>query len=176
MNGDMKVDSEIGKGSTFTITFPIVDETIAIEDKVKEVEIEEKAKIASAEPTVLIVEDNQDNSYFVEVILNKLGIKYYSVPSAGEAFDYLKQYKIDLILMDISLISGMNGEEAFKVIRQNKNYENIPIIAMTAHAMLGDRDHFVDVGFDDYISKPFTVDQLTELIFKFLRKGLEQQT
>jgi len=174
MNGDMKVDSEVGKGSTFTITFPIVDESTAIEEEVKELELAEKEKIASAEPTVLIVEDNQDNSYFVEVILHKLGIRYYSVPGANEAFDYLKQYKFDLILMDISLITGMNGEEAFKVIRSNKAYEHIPIIAMTAHAMLGDRDHFISVGFDDYISKPFTVEQLTEMLFKFLREGLEQ--
>ncbi|MBU2584351.1 MAG: response regulator, partial [Bacteroidetes bacterium] len=97
-------------------------------------------------------------------------------PSAGEAFDYLKQYKFDMILMDISLVSGMNGEEAFKVIRQNNAYDDIPIIAMTAHAMLGDRDHFMSVGFDEYVSKPFTVDQLTELLFKFLRKGLDQVT
>ncbi len=174
MNGDMKVDSEVGKGSTFTITFPIIDESAAVEAEVKEIELAEKEKLVSAEPTVLIVEDNQDNSYFVEVILHKLGVRYYSVPGAGEAFDYLKMYKFDLILMDISLISGMNGEEAFKVIRSNKAYENIPVIAMTAHAMLGDRDHFMSVGFDDYISKPFTVEQLTELLFKFLRKGLEE--
>lgn len=176
MNGDLKVDSEVGRGSTFTITFPIVEETSTAEAEIKEIEFDQKEKLAAAEPKVLIVEDNKDNSYFVEVILHKLGIRYYSVPSAGEAFDYLKQYKFDMILMDISLVSGMNGEEAYKVIRQNNAYDDIPIIAMTAHAMLGDRDHFMSVGFDEYVSKPFTVDQLTELLFKFLRKGLDQAT
>lgn len=170
MNGEIYVESQYGKGSTFTVVFPKVsikegEQPEIIEEKPVETEVAE-----IGEPTVLIVEDNKDNSFFVEVVLSKLGLKYYSVPNAREALDILANKKINLILMDISLADSMSGEDLLKVIKQNPQYQNIPIIAMTAHAMLGDRDHFISVGFAEYIAKPFTMDQLTKTIFNFLKK------
>ncbi|MGB9664077.1 MAG: PAS domain-containing hybrid sensor histidine kinase/response regulator [Ignavibacteria bacterium] len=170
MNGEIYVDSEVNKGSTFTIVFPIVSP--GVEEKiVQTIEEREPILIETDEPTVLIVEDNKDNSYFVEVILSKLGLKYYSVTTSEQAFEILKNKHIDLILMDISLIGGISGEDALKVIKGNPKYQKIPIIAMTAHAMQGDREHFLSVGFDDYIAKPFTMEQLSQLLFKFLRSN-----
>lgn len=172
MNGEIYVESEINKGSTFTVMFPVVskvEEELPLEKE--EIEEYETIKIETEEPTILIVEDNRDNSYFVEVILNKLGLKYYSVSDSNQAFEILRNKPIDLILMDISLTGEMSGEDALKILRENPRYQNIPVIAMTAHAMLGDKEHFLSVGFDDYIAKPFTFDQLTQLLFKFLRKN-----
>jgi PAS domain S-box-containing protein len=174
MNGEIYVESELNKGSNFTVVFPIVmSEKEVIETKVEEekVETQEAVLIESEEPTVLIVEDNKDNSYFVEVILSKLGLKYYSVPDSEKAFEVLNNKQIDLILMDISLTGGMSGEDALKIIKENPKYQKIPVIAMTAHALLGDKEHFLSVGFDDYIAKPFTMEQLAQLLFKFLRKN-----
>lgn len=172
MNGEIYVESEVNKGSTFTVVFPIVskieEQKIVEEEKVEEIE---PIKIETDEPTILIVEDNKDNSYFVEVILNKLGLKYYSVTDSNQAFEILQNKPIDLILMDISLTGDMSGEDALKILKQNPKYQHIPVIAMTAHAMLGDKEHFLSVGFDDYIAKPFTFDQLTQLLFKFLKKN-----
>ncbi len=172
MNGEIYVESEQNIGSTFTIIFPLVKE-FKVEQKVEEeieYRFEEEKVIESTEPTILIVEDNKDNSYFVEVILSKLGLKYYSVEKSEEAVEILKQQPIDLILMDISLAGGMSGEEAFRLIRRNEKYNHIPIIAMTAHAMMGDREYFLKVGFDDYLAKPFTFEQLTNLLFKYLKR------
>ncbi len=170
MNGEIYVESQYGKGSTFTVVFPTVSRK---EEELPEI-IDEKpveTEIAEiGEPTVLIVEDNKDNSFFVEVVLSKLGLKYYSVPNAREALEILANKKINLILVDISLADSMGGEDLLKVIKQKPQFQNIPVIAMTAHAMLGDRDHFISVGFDEYIAKPFTMDQLTKMIFTFLKK------
>lgn len=170
MNGEIYVESELNKGSTFTVLFPII---ISEEEKVEEEVVIEKEPVVveTEEPTILIVEDNKDNSYFVEVILSKLGLKYYSVISSEQAFEILKNKNIDLVLMDISLVGGISGEDALKIIKENPKYQKIPIIAMTAHAMLGDKEHFLKIGFDDYISKPFTMEQLSQLLFKFLRKN-----
>lgn len=173
MNGEIYVESEMNKGSTFTVVFPIVSK-LETEEIIKEERIEEEVepvKIEAEEPTILIVEDNKDNSYFVEVILNKLGLKYYSVTDSNQAFEILQNKPIDLILMDISLTGDMSGEDALKILKQNPKYQKIPVIAMTAHAMLGDKEHFLSVGFDDYLAKPFTFDQLTQLLFKFLKKN-----
>ncbi len=170
MGGDLSVESHVGKGSTFTVSLPIVDPAL-FEKEVEEPVVEEKIEEIDfgKEPTVLIVEDNKDNSYFVEVILNKLGINYYSAVDANEAFDLLKRFRFDLILMDISLVSSMSGEAALKILKTKDEYKNIPTIAMTAHAMLGDRDHFISAGFDEYLSKPFTVEELSKLLFTYLR-------
>lgn len=170
MNGEIYVESELNKGSTFTVVFPIVTneqtEPKEIEEKIQE----EPTPIETEEPTVLIVEDNKDNSYYVEVILDKLGLKYFSVPNSEQVFEILNNKKIDLILLDISLSGGMSGEEILKVLKQNSKFDKIPIIAMTAHAMLGDKEYFLSVGFDDYLAKPFTFDQLTKLLLKYLKK------
>lgn len=172
MNGEIYVESELNKGSTFTIVFPVVpkvgEEEPVEEEKTEEIE---PIKIESEEPIILIVEDNKDNSYFVEVILNKLGLKYYSVTEANQAFEIIQNKPIDLILMDISLTGEMSGEDILKALKEKPEYQRIPVIAMTAHAMLGDKEHFLSVGFDDYIAKPFTFDQLTQLLFKFLKKN-----
>jgi PAS domain S-box-containing protein len=170
MNGEIYVESELNKGSTFTVVFPII--SADLEEKIEEIQEEKELIVVETdEPTILIVEDNKDNSYFVEVILSKLGLKYFSVTDSEQAFEILKNKHIDLILMDISLTGGLSGEDALKIIKGNPKYQKIPIIAMTAHAMLGDKERFLSVGFDDYIAKPFTMEQLSQLLFKFLRKN-----
>ena len=173
MKGEIYVESELGKGSKFSVLFPAYsspDEVILEKEEVVREIFSPETDLSGKEPTVLIVEDNKDNSYFVEIILNKLGLRYFSVTNYEETMEILKSKKVDLILMDISLIGSLSGEEIFQIIRKNRAYDKIPIIAMTAHAMLGDREHFISIGFNDYIAKPFTFDEMTNLLFKYLKK------
>lgn len=173
MKGEIYVESELGKGSKFSVLFPAYsspDEVILEKEEVVREIFSPETDLSEKEPTVLIVEDNKDNSYFVEIILNKLGLRYFSVTNYEETMEILKSKKVDLILMDISLIGSLSGEEIFQIIRKNRAYDKIPIIAMTAHAMLGDREHFISIGFNDYIAKPFTFDEMTNLLFKYLKK------
>lgn len=173
MKGEIYVESELGKGSKFSVLFPAYsspDEIILEKEEVVREIFSPETDLSEKEPTVLIVEDNKDNSYFVEIILSKLGLRYFSVTNYEETMEILKSKKVDLILMDISLIGSLSGEEIFQIIRKNRAYDKIPIIAMTAHAMLGDREHFISIGFNDYIAKPFTFDEMTNLLFKYLKK------
>ncbi|NUN09109.1 MAG: response regulator [Ignavibacteriaceae bacterium] len=111
----------------------------------------------------LFVEDNQENmeviSYFVKSICNVTPVS--DGPSAIAA---AKEKQFDLILMDINLGLGMNGMEATRQIRKLSGYESIPIIAVTAYAMVGDREIFLNAGCSHYISKPFTRAELLALI------------
>ncbi|GEM_PF-1207298 len=175
MKGEIYVESEYGKGTKFTVVFDIAPDKKEQVSHEKEILEKESPSITiepiSEEPFVLIVEDNKDNSYYVEVILSKLGLNYLSAFDSNSAFDVLKTKKVDLILMDISLAGrSLSGEDILKIIKQNPAYKNIPIIAMTAHAMFGDKEHFLQIGFDDYIAKPFTFDQLTQVLFKYLKR------
>ncbi|MCE1188851.1 MAG: response regulator [Ignavibacteria bacterium] len=114
---------------------------------------------------VLLVEDNPENrdviTYFIKNIC--------SVDSAIDgpsSIEMAKSKQYDLILMDINLGLGMNGMEATKQIRQIQGYESIPIIAVTAYAMVGDREIFLNAGCTHYISKPFTKQEILELLHK----------
>ncbi len=101
---------------------------------------------------IAVIEDNEDNRLLVKTILED---QYETLEYAcgKEALENLVKDKPDLILMDISL-PEMDGTEVLKIIRQQESLKNLPVIALTAHAMKGDRKKYLDLGFNDYITKP----------------------
>lgn len=115
--------------------------------------------------SLLVVEDDDIN---LSVILAFLS-KEYDLDTATnglEAIEKANKKKYDGILMDINLGGGITGIEVTKEIRKNSEYTNTPIIAITAFAMEGDREEFIASGCTDYISKPFTRNDLLQLIKK----------
>lgn len=118
-------------------------------------------------PKVLLVEDNAENRDVMVHFLKKIcdvdvAIDGPSAVSQAESNHYV------LILMDINLGFGMNGIEATKKIRLMEKYKEIPIIAVTAYAMAGDKEIFIESGCTHYISKPFTKREFTGLVEKAL--------
>ena len=111
---------------------------------------------------VLIAEDNLINQDVMKAYVEKLGVNAIIVGSGKEALAACEIEDYDLILMDIEM-PGMDGIEATQQIRQLENHgeTRIPILAMTAHAMRGDREKYLDAGMDGYISKPIRFDDLT---------------
>ena len=111
---------------------------------------------------ILIAEDNLINQDVMKAYVEKLGINATIVGSGKEALVACEIEDYDLILMDIEM-PGMDGIEATQQIRQleNQGETRIPILAMTAHAMRGDREKYLDAGMDGYISKPIRFDDLT---------------
>lgn len=116
---------------------------------------------------ILIVEDNEDNSLLAEKILNFYGYKTAVAPNGSAALDYCKTHHPDLILMDFSL-PDMDGMEVTQLLRQKKGYKNIPIIALTAHAMHGIQQTTFEIGLDDFLSKPFMPSELMTIVRKYL--------
>src|SRR5215471_14674453 len=117
--------------------------------------------------TIAVVEDNPDNRLLVRVILEP----FYQVveyETGFAALDGLRQSLPDLVLLDVSL-PGMDGTEVLRRIRGDENLRGLPVLALTAHAMAGDRQRFVAAGFDDYISKPI-VDET--ILLEAIRKRI----
>lgn len=108
--------------------------------------------------TICVVEDNADNRLLVHALLDDqfVVIEYSDGPSALEG---LKVIRPDLILLDISL-PEMDGTEVLRRIRANPDLASLPVIALTAHAMAGDRARFISAGFDDYLTKPIADENL----------------
>jgi CheY-like chemotaxis protein len=107
---------------------------------------------------IVVVEDNPDNRLLVQVILEPL-YQVTEYENGFTALEGLSQQKPDLVLLDVSL-PEMDGTEVLRRIRGDPRLRDLPVIALTAHAMAGDREKYLAAGFDDYVSKPITDETL----------------
>jgi signal transduction histidine kinase/CheY-like chemotaxis protein/HAMP domain-containing protein len=127
---------------------------------------EPKLQVIAGKPVVLVVEDNTDNMLTVKAILEGK-FEVLEAVDGAEGIAAAEKYKPNLILMDISL-PVMDGIEAFKQIRKNRELENIPVIALTASALLTDRETILAHGFDGFLPKPIQEKLFFETINKIL--------
>lgn len=107
----------------------------------------------SANPHILVVEDNPDNRKLVAWLLEDIDATFQAVESAEEAFPALESRRFDLVLMDISL-PGMDGKEATRRLRRDPRYAELPIVAVTAHAIETEKQAIRDCGVTALITKP----------------------
>jgi two-component system cell cycle response regulator DivK len=118
--------------------------------------------------TILYVEDDFNNRTLVRRVLEAEGYQLVDAANANQAMSYLKENKIDLILMDINM-PEMDGYALTTRIKAVPEYAKIPIVAMTANVMRGDRERSLEAGCDGYIQKPIDIDLLTQQVERFLR-------
>lgn len=119
---------------------------------------------------ILIVEDDGKNMKLLRDILNISGYVTIEAGDGKKAVELARQERPDLILMDIQL-PILDGLEATKLIKADPATENIPICALTAFAMSGDRERFIQAGCDDYVSKPYNIGELLGKVKKILNEG-----
>jgi PAS domain S-box-containing protein len=127
---------------------------------------------AGCKARILLAEDNITNQQVALGILKKLGLRADAVANGSEAIKALKALPYDLVLMDVQM-PEMDGLEATRQIRDLKSAipnHRIPVIAMTAHAMQGDREHCLEAGMNDYVTKPVSPRALAEALDKWLPK------
>jgi CheY-like chemotaxis protein len=118
--------------------------------------------------TVLVVEDNEMNMQLVEYLLEEGGFDILKASSGEEALQLTHDQTPDLVLMDIHL-PGMDGLSVVRQMKEDSRTKMIPILALTAHAMRGDRDRFLQAGCDGYISKPIDVKTFVPSIQRYIR-------
>jgi PAS domain S-box-containing protein len=171
MKGEIKVESKIGEGSTFTVSFPSGKTSLAKSDD-KEISSGKSGnKIMSRENyNVLCVDDEVTSNKLVKAILNKICNVDFAFEGKS-ALELLGLKKYDTILMDINLGTGMSGIEVIKKIKKIPAYIKTPIIALTAFAMRGDKEEFLSMGCDYYLSKPYTQNELREIVIEAIEKG-----
>ncbi|MCP4135283.1 MAG: response regulator [bacterium] len=163
--GTITVTSQVDRGSRFTITLP---NRIAVEKPGTEKKEIQVTKIESQKNTgnILVVEDNKINMLILQEDLTDSGFKVDGVQSGEKAVEAVSEKTYDLILMDIQL-TGIDGITAMKLIR-DIHPKYVPVVALTAFAMKGDRKKYIDEGFDDYIPKPIDLDLLHTIVKKLL--------
>jgi CheY-like chemotaxis protein len=112
---------------------------------------------------VLVVEDNEKNMKLFRDVLVATGYRTLEATTGGEAVDMASEHTPDLVLMDIQL-PDLDGVQALHRLRENERTATIPIVALTAQAMHGDRERFLAEGFDGYMSKPVDVRELIAIV------------
>ena len=162
MGGALKLESEAGKGSTFYFDIPVDVCSTKVQESTT---IEEYGDI-QIQGHVLVVEDNKTNQMLLGMILDDNGLSYDIADNGAEGILKYKYNKYDVILMDENM-PIMNGIEATKILRE-EHKSKIPIIAVTANALIQDRERFLEAGMDDYISKPYTEGDILKVLQKYL--------
>jgi len=117
---------------------------------------------------ILVVDDNQDSRELVVKVLKNKGYVMVEAVDGEEAVEKAVAEKPDLILLDIS-IPKLNGYEVTRVLKSREEFKSIPVVALTAHAMKGDRTKALEAGCEGYITKPINVRELPAQVKSFIR-------
>ncbi|MHB1686191.1 MAG: ATP-binding protein [Ignavibacteriaceae bacterium] len=169
LKGSISVKSALGKGSSFTVTLPFLN----IEPKQKEITLGIKKEVVlpkeptSILPDILFVDDDKVS----RDILRLFTRNYVNLDFAEDgltAINKTKEKKYAAVFMDVSLGGGIDGLETIVQIKKNPGYQNIPILALTAYTMVGDREKFLRSGCSNYLSKSFTKQQILDVITEML--------
>ena len=167
MGGTISVESEKGIGSKFSFSLPFELTNKNIIEK----EIETIIPLSKNKSKILLVEDDRVNQMVISKQLKEMGHECIIANNGIEALEYINKADFDLCLMDIQM-PILDGINTTIMIRKNQKKLNkyLPIIALTAHALRGDRERFLSIGMDDYISKPSQMQDLYNVIEKVLKK------
>lgn len=172
MKGTIEVESVYGQGTVFTVKIPqrIVDaRTLAEQPETPVRELHQVSAFVAEDYRVLVVDDNLINRKVITGFLKKYRFELSEAASGPEAISLVKEKRFDLIFMD-HMMPGMDGVEAADIIRREcgENGAKAIIIALTANAMEGAREKFLQQGFQDYIAKPIDKELLNEVLAKWI--------
>lgn len=172
MDGRIWVESDTDQGAEFFVELPLkpLNGWAGISASPDTSEPEAKESLAR----ILLVEDHAPNTLVATTLLETLGYGYDTASNGDEAIRKWQEKHYDLILMDVSM-PDIDGFEATRQIRRRQSEQrraHVPIIAMTAHALTGDKEKCLEAGMDDYISKPFNPHELKAKLSKLLNPAL----
>jgi CheY-like chemotaxis protein len=170
MGGNIQFDSDYKQGAQFILDLPLIEALSVKESKEAKEELDNNV---SANPLILVVDDHPTNRKIIEVLFKKNNMNFIMADSGAMALNIIQEKKPQLVFMDIQM-PEMDGLETTRKLRSlnNKEFAKIPIIAMTANALKGDRERFIDCGMNDYISKPFTENDLLAIYEKWVKSSV----
>lgn len=175
MNGRIEVSSEYGKGSVFTVYLmqEIIDDS-PIGDFGQKFEASAKqgyrGNFTALDAKVLAVDDNEMNLAVVKAFLKNTGIKITTCMSGMECLEWAAKEHFDIILLD-HMMPDMDGIETLERLQQSENQcKSVPVIALTANAIVGAKEEYLKAGFSDYLSKPIEAEEFENMLLRYLPK------
>ncbi|WP_051617029.1 response regulator [Desulfonatronovibrio hydrogenovorans] len=168
MQGDISLESEPGKGTLIRVMIPVRPAMSCLPEQIQA----KNDPVLDPGSRILVAEDDPVNRFMIRTLLEKAGHAVQVVENGFQALKAMEEGDFDLILMDVNM-PEMDGLEATRIIRESSfpgNKKNVPIIALTAHAMVGDRERFLQAGMDDYLSKPLKMEDLIRTLARHRSK------
>lgn len=171
MGGTIQVESRKGEGSTFFFTLPLMVGQVPVKkeadkDLVKNLNIPLK---------ILLVEDDEVHQNVFQQMLSNKGHTMQIAPNGKEALDIIKKENFDIIFMDIKM-PEIDGIDTTQRIREMEgDVKHIPIVAVTAYALKGDKERFLSIGMDEYIAKPVRMEELYAILDRYAKKIKERE-
>ena len=173
IGGNVSVESTYGKGSTFTVTFEQTISNVSIVNK-KEV-VEEKSKYNFSDKNILVVDDNNLNLKLAIKLFARYNCVIKIVKSGFECLDLIeKGNKYDIIFLD-DVMPSISGSETLARLKRIEGFKT-PVIALTANAIEGVKEKYLNLGFDDYLAKPVEKNKLEDTLVKFLVNNTEAKS
>lgn len=178
MHGTISVKSSYGKGSVFTIVLPqvVVDSTPVgdVQKHYQEAKLQHeqnKNQLVASSAKVLVVDDNSMNLRVAQHLMKYTQIQVQTCTSGMECLELMKKEHYDIIFLD-HMMPGIDGMETLKLSKklQGNKCAGVPVIALTANAIVGAKEMYLDAGFDGYIGKPIKIEELEKVLRKFLPK------
>ncbi len=173
MGSELQIQSEYEKGSEFSFDLnqKIVDETPIgnLRDKLRESERAKDNRIhfTAIGARIMVVDDYNMNLKVFKGLVKSTGIQVSEAESGKACIQLLKEQRFDMVFLD-HMMPEMDGIETLRVIREEKLCENIPIVMLTANAIVGQRERYLDEGFDDFLAKPIMPEQLDRMLLDYL--------
>lgn len=167
LRGELTLESEVGEGATFHLSIPLRMPPMQTQPKARSIVLQQDVPLR-----ILYAEDDSITRLAAKRLLEKAGHSVKVAVNGLDALKILEKDSFDVILMDVQM-PEMDGVEATKAIRFQDRFAaigDIPIIAVTAYAMSGDRDKFLDVGMDDYLAKPVDKDELVAVLKRVMER------
>jgi CheY-like chemotaxis protein len=174
LDGELVAPSQQEPYGDIRVLLPLQTKQQAQQETLAEMP-EEEALLPPDAAKILVVEDEPINLRTMLLSLQLLGCKAVGADSAYKGLALLRREKFDVVLMDIQM-PGLDGLEATRLIRSDTSGAvdaNIPIVAITAHALHGDRERILKAGVDEYLPKPVYLEQLRGILSKILKRPLE---
>lgn len=178
MGGKINVESEYGVGSVFSVEVSqlVVDETPIGDFKENLAKANEEhaayiPTLMAPKANILVVDDNEMNLEVIAELLRDTKINIKKSMSGENCIEWIKREKYDLVLLD-QMMPGMSGTETLTKLKEDRLADGIPIIALTADAVVGARDNYIREGFTDYLSKPVMYEELERVLIKYLDESL----
>lgn len=176
MDGDIQLKSTLDKGTTFILKVPIEYQ----ESSIKNIDLQESESKSDSDEMlfkahILIVEDNRANQMLISLLLEDFGISFDIANNGEEAYKIYDSspHSYDLILMDnqMPIMHGVDATKKIRLIEKENSYDPVPIVALTANALKGDREYFLENGFNEYVKKPIDIKELQSVLALFIERA-----
>ena len=162
MGGEITVESQVNIGSTFTVIFPIVQTEELDENLLKTLKLNDESSI---KPTILIVENDKDEAFYLESLLIRLGLEYFTINEGKKILSFIKHKSIDCVIYSINVKNEIEAETVMEEIRKKIKLENLKMIALRSTKSLITESRLKEIGFNFVKSKPYSFEDLSKILY-----------